>query len=101
MLTRIVKMTFEPQNIHSFERIFEASKPAILGFPGCSHVSLLQDTADPRVYFTYSKWESEAHLQAYRESAFFRSVWSRTKALFSEKPQAWSLMEVTPATQGL
>ena len=91
MLTRIVKMTFEPENIPSFERLFKASEKGIRGFPGCLKVNLLQDTQNPSVFFTYSQWESEAALEAYRQSDFFLSVWGQTRSLFSERPMAWSL----------
>ena len=96
MLTRIVQMTFEKENIPSFERIFKASRPRIRTFPGCTHLELLQDADNPQVFFTYSRWESEADLQAYRESDFFREVWGRTKKLFAERPRAWSLNKRTP-----
>jgi heme-degrading monooxygenase HmoA len=91
MLTRIVKMTFKPENIPSFERIFEASGHRIKSFPGCTHLELLQDMQNPSVFFTYSCWKSEADLEAYRESAFFSEVWGRTRTLFAERPSAWSL----------
>jgi quinol monooxygenase YgiN len=91
MLTRIVKMTFEPENIPSFERLFRASEKGIRSFPGCLEVNLLQDVKDPRVFFTYSQWESEAALEAYRASEFFGSVWGRTRELFAARPMAWSL----------
>ncbi|MDM9632217.1 putative quinol monooxygenase [Robiginitalea aurantiaca] len=91
MLTRIVKMTFEPENIPSFERLFKASEKEIRAFPGCVNVNLLQDIKDPSVFFTYSHWESEAALEAYRNSEFFKGVWGQTRTLFSERPKAWSL----------
>ena len=40
MLIRIVKLTFKPENIASFEQIFEASKSGILAFEGCNMVEL-------------------------------------------------------------
>ena len=89
-------MTFEPENIPSFERIFEASSQQIRSFPGCNHLELLQDIDNPQVFFTYSHWESEADLQAYRESDFFLEVWGRTRKLFAERPRAWSLNKRTP-----
>ena len=91
MLTRFVQMTFKPENIASFERIFEASAPTIRAFPGCRHVELLQDTVEPEVFFTYSLWDSEEDLQSYRDSDFFKEVWSRTRQLFAARPRAWSL----------
>ena len=91
MLTRIVKMTFEPENIPSFERLFRASEKGIRSFPGCLKVNLLQDMSDPSTFFTYSQWESEAALEEYRQSEFFKGVWGQTRKLFSERPKAWSL----------
>jgi heme-degrading monooxygenase HmoA len=96
MLTRIVQMTFKPENIPSFERIFKASSPQIRSFPGCLHLELLQDKENPCVFFTYSHWETEADLQAYRDSDFFREVWGRTRELFAEPPRAWSLNKYVP-----
>lgn len=84
-------MTFEPENIASFERIFSESSEHIRAFPGCLKLELLRDLNHPEVFITYSIWESESHLEAYRNSEFFRAVWARTKKLFARKPQAWSL----------
>jgi len=94
MLIRIVKLHFKPENIASFERIFEASKSGILAFGGCSKVELYQDLSDPGTFFTYSHWEGEAALEAYRASPFFRDVWGNTKKLFDQRAQAWSVKEI-------
>ncbi len=91
MLIRIVKLTFKQENISSFEAIFEETKEKIINFEGCSRLELYQDMQDPNIFFTYSHWENEAALEAYRNSDFFKTVWSKTKALFQEKPQAWSV----------
>nr|WP_298998366.1 antibiotic biosynthesis monooxygenase [uncultured Allomuricauda sp.] len=91
MLIRIVKLTFKPENIASFESIFESSKHTILGFSGCTFLELYQDIKCPNVFFTYSHWEDELYLEAYRNSNFFKDVWQNTKALFSDKPEAWSV----------
>ena len=91
MLTRIVQMTFEPENIPSFERIFRESSDQIRAFPGCLKLDLLQDLSNPAVFITCSIWESEAHLEAYRNSEFFRQVWGKTRQLFARKARAWSL----------
>lgn len=85
-------MTFEPENIASFERIFEESSEQIRAFPGCRRLELLRDLNNPAVFFTLSIWESEAHLEAYRSSAFFKKVWAQTKTLFASRAQAWSLV---------
>ena len=91
MLTRIVKLTFRPEYIVQFENIFERTKSGILKFDGCYSVELFQDSKNPAVFFTYSVWENEHSLNAYRNSEFFKNVWGKTKLLFDEGPQAWSV----------
>jgi quinol monooxygenase YgiN len=99
MIIRIVKMEFEEKRIADFLDIFTASKDRIRSFSGCSHLQLLQDETDPCVFFTYSHWENESDLKAYRNSELFQIVWSNTKKLFRIAPEAWSLKDqTTPKT---
>lgn len=91
MLIRIVKLTFKEENISSFEALFEETKEYIRNFEGCEFLELYQDLKQPNVFFTYSKWEGEIKLEAYRNSSLFKTVWGKTKELFLEKPQAWSV----------
>ena len=91
MIKRIVKLTFRPDKIEEFQRIFEASKDQIRAFKGCSHLELWQCRNPNTVFFTYSWWESPEDLEAYRQSELFRNTWSRTKVLFAGKPEAWSV----------
>jgi quinol monooxygenase YgiN len=93
MIKRIVKMQFKPENVPAFKDIFKNSRDLIKEFEGCQHVELLQDTRDPNMFFTYSHWDDESFLNAYRDSELFSRVWASTKALFSDKAQAWSLKE--------
>ena len=95
MIIRIVKMEFQESKVPDFLQNFSDSVDRIKSFSGCSHVKLLQDESDPCVFFTYSHWDSEDHLNAYRNSDFFRTVWSRTRKLFRSAPQAWSLKDQT------
>ncbi len=90
MLIRIVRMTFRPDGVNDFLENFELNKSAIRNSPGCHHLELWQDEHQKNIFVTYSHWESEAHLNQYRDSELFKSVWSFTKALFAEKPQAFS-----------
>ena len=90
MINRIVKMTFDPAHSAAFIALFEATKDKIRGFEGCEQLSLLRDVNQPNIFFTYSFWQSEAHLNAYRDSALFAEVWGNTKVLFAGKPEAWS-----------
>ena len=93
MIFRIVQMTFRDDAVDEFTALFEARKQNIRNFEGCSHLELWQDNANSGIFFTYSIWESQAALDHYRFSDFFKDTWGRTKALFAAKPQAWSVMQ--------
>ena len=94
MLIRIVRMEFAPDKVDDIKKLFEEVKVKIAGFPGCYHVELCADATFPNVFYTYSKWQNEAALNAYRSSAFFDDTWTRTKALFSGRPLAYSMLEM-------
>ena len=91
MIKRIVKMSFKPENIEEFKTLFNSKKEMIAAVEGCSHVELLQDANNDNVFFTYSLWKDVSYIEAYRQSELFISVWAKTKVLFNDKPQAWSL----------
>lgn len=93
MLVRIVKLTFKTENISSFEQVFQKTKQDIRSFKGCNFLELYQEKNSPNVFFTYSYWENEEALDRYRNSDFFKSVWSKTKILFDAKPEAWSVIK--------
>ncbi len=92
MIVRIVKMTFEPSKVPEFLANFEKNKNNIRNFKGCHKLRLLKGLNDENVYFTYSWWDNEEALNQYRISNLFKGVWSKTKTLFIEKPEAWSLV---------
>jgi len=91
MITRIVKMTFREEETESFKQLFEERKGLIRNFEGCNHLQLWQDKHNPTIFFTYSLWESEEHLNRYRTSHFFDGTWALTKQKFAAKPEAWTV----------
>ncbi len=91
MLIRIVKMTFQEERLEDFVALFKDSQPKIEAMPGCQQVTLMQDWEDPQVYITYSHWDNKKALDHYRHSEMFKDVWARTKAMFADKPQAFSM----------
>ncbi len=98
MIIRIVKMSFNTEKVHAFLEKFEQHKNDIRNFEGCEYLELLHQIDNPNVYFTHSKWQSDAHLQAYRNSELFAKVWAFTKTGFNDKPQAWSLSTLKALT---
>ncbi|MEO0037873.1 MAG: hypothetical protein RIQ59_1084 [Bacteroidota bacterium] len=91
MFVRIVKMSFHEENIPAFLENFELMKTHIRNAPGNRFLELYQDKTNPCILFTYSYWETEADLENYRNSALFDEVWTFTKKLFNDKPEAWSV----------
>ncbi len=91
MIVRIVKMTFKPEAVETFQELFVGWKPKIRSFPGCEHLELLHATDDPRIFFTYSHWTGAQALEAYRNSEVFASVWPVVKALFDAPAEAWTV----------
>ncbi|WBL23554.1 putative quinol monooxygenase [Zunongwangia sp. HRR-M8] len=99
MLVRIVKLSFKPENIEEFLSIFESTKTQIRDFKGCQHLELYRDKDNTNQFFTYSYWEDENALENYRNSGFFKVVWSNTKTLFNAKPEAWSVDKIWISNQ--
>jgi len=94
MLIRIVRLSFAPELVPTFLSNFEENKAAIRASDGCKRLELLRDKHLENVYYTYSWWTAEEALNAYRASELFKNVWSNTKILFNDKPQAWSVEQV-------
>ncbi|MCF8254345.1 MAG: antibiotic biosynthesis monooxygenase [Bacteroidia bacterium] len=92
MINRIVRMSFDPNKVEEFLALFESVKGKIANFEGCEGLTLLRDSAQPNVLFTYSYWQTESHLNKYRFSDLFKTTWTGTKALFNDAPMAWSLV---------
>jgi len=93
MIHRFVKMYFSESSAKEFVQIFEQSVEKIKKFQGCHQVILLKDVNDENVMMTYSIWEKDEDLQCYRNSDFFKNTWNKTKLLFIQKADAWSMMD--------
>jgi quinol monooxygenase YgiN len=94
MVIRIVKMTFYSEKVEEFLIFLEKNKYQIRNFPGCLMVEILQKIDKPNVIMTHSHWESEQHLENYRNSDLFNFVWSNTKIHFEDKPEAFSMLSL-------
>lgn len=90
VLHRVVRMTFRPDAVNDFLDLFNEVETHIRAQPGCQHVQLMQDAEWPTVFATFSVWDSKESLESYRKSDFFRSTWTRTRALFAAPPKAQS-----------
>ena len=92
----MVKLTFQPDKVDDFLGVFNEQQEHIASFEGCEKLELLEDIERDNVFFTSSEWIDKEALDNYRNSDLFLTTWSKTKLLFSEKPEAWSLNIVNP-----
>lgn len=93
-MIRIVKMEFQQAHVEDFVTLFEERKSKIRNQNGCTQLSLLRDKNHDNVFFTYSYWNSENDLNAYRDSELFEDTWQTVKKWFSAKAMAWSVDEI-------
>lgn len=87
-------MNFIDSEIDTFLENFNTNKDKIRNFKGCNLLELYRDKNNSSTFFTYSYWESEHELELYRKSELFKSVWAKTKVLFNDKPEAWSVDKI-------
>jgi hypothetical protein len=93
-MIRIVKMTFQNDKVEDFLEIFNEIHTEIKNFDGVISLKLHRQINQPNVLFTVSEWASPEKLENYRNSDLFKRTWAKTKVLFADKPEAWSLEEV-------
>jgi len=87
-------MSFEASRIEDFLENFDQNKEKIRNFDGCRLLEIYRDKNEPTTFFSYSYWESEEHLNTYRNSDLFKGIWAKTKTMFNDKPLAWSVDKV-------
>lgn len=83
-------MTFRPDALPEFLALFEGASPQIRAFAGCRHLELWEDARFSNILSTYSIWDGQAALDAYRESELFRETWAHTRQWFAAPPLATS-----------
>ena len=87
-------MSFAKENVDAFLENFNENKEKIRAVEGCEFLQLLNDKDNNNIFFSYSFWNRQEDLDNYRKSELFKSVWAKTKVLFSDKPEAWSVEKV-------
>ncbi|GAC1538696.1 MAG: hypothetical protein NVS2B7_09880 [Herpetosiphon sp.] len=95
MITRLVEMEIKPEAVQEFLGLYRSVRREIQSQPGCMQVLLVQAIDRPNQFATWSSWEDEAGLEAYRRSSFFRGFWPSVRALFSSpaRAQTWRPLE--------
>ncbi|MFN2430656.1 MAG: putative quinol monooxygenase [Cryomorphaceae bacterium] len=90
MIIRIVELQFTTGSAEKAETLVKNIAPKVRKSEGCHYLDILIDIHRKGHISTFSKWESEAHLNAYRDSDLFRNFWGSVKPLFEVPAKAWS-----------
>jgi quinol monooxygenase YgiN len=87
-------MTVKEESVEKFTAYLDTVKDDIKAFNGCEHLDVFRDKENKSIYFSYSIWKSEWHLNRYRKSPFFQETWGTLKQWFSKDTQAWTVDNV-------
>jgi quinol monooxygenase YgiN len=90
MIIRIVELSIEPGRLDDAKQLLKEVAPKVRAMKGCSFLEILNDIHDTSHFTTYSYWDSEADLNAYRDSETFMKFWRAIKPHFKAKARAWS-----------
>lgn len=90
MITRIVKLTIKDSKIAEFRKFANIERQKVKSFDGCHNLDFFNDTKFRNVFFTISYWNSEEHLNNYRESDFFKHTWNQIKGWFACRAEVWT-----------
>lgn len=71
--------------------------PKVRAFVGCEGLTLHPDGERAGIFYSISRWDSPAALEAYRQSPLFRTFWAEVRPYFIEPPQAFTLQDALAA----
>lgn len=89
-------MFFKPEFESEFLALFQSRSTLIRQFEGCRDLYLVKNTEASCAYTTISIWQSEVHLENYRQSLLFQETWALTKVGFAQRPVAVSYPIIWP-----
>lgn len=91
MIVRIVQLQFERSKSEWAKELVLNISSKVRSFSGCHHLEVLFDIHHPGRVVTYSHWDDELALNAYRDSEIFKTFWASIKPLFAEPAVARSM----------
>ena len=95
MIKRVVRLTLKDDaSINAFQEIYRSRNPFTKGVKGCREVKVLKDVDHDDVYYTFSIWDSNEDLEAYRQSNYFAETWPMVKAQLAKRAEAFSMTEI-------
>ena len=81
-IVRLIHVKVDPGQAAEAERIWkEDCAPLMIQQKGCRSEQLLKCQDAPGEYISYSEWESQADIDAYRDSAAHKQIQSHSRGL--------------------
>ena len=81
-VVRLIHVNVDPSQAAEAERIWkEDCAPLMIQQNGCRSEQLLKCEDAPGEYISYSEWESQADIDAYRESEGHKQIQSHSRQL--------------------
>lgn len=81
-VVRLIHVKVDPGQAAEAERIWkEDCAPLMIQQKGCRSEQLLKCEDVPGEYISYAEWESQADIEAYRDSAAHEQIQSHSRAL--------------------
>jgi quinol monooxygenase YgiN len=87
-------MHFTSEGAQLFQELFTKHQKSMASVDGCLSLELFSDVEKATSFATVSRWKTEQHLETYRNSELFLSIWKKIKPYFSEKAEAFSLISL-------
>ncbi len=85
-VVRLIHVNVDPNHAAEAERIWaENCAPLMIQQKGCRSEQLLKCDDVPGEYISYSEWESQADIDAYRESEAHKQIQNHSRLLQGAK----------------
>ncbi len=85
-IVRLIHVNVDPNQADEAERIWkEDCGPLMIQQKGCRSEQLLKCDDVPGEYISYSEWESQADIDAYRESEAHKEIQNHSRRLQGAK----------------
>lgn len=81
-VVRLIHVNVDPGQAAEVERIWKNDcAPLMIGQKGCRSEQLLKCDDEPGEYISYSEWESQADIDAYRKSEAHKQIQDHSRNL--------------------
>jgi quinol monooxygenase YgiN len=86
-IVRLIFVKVVPEEVKSAEQIWkEHCAPLMIQQPGCLSEKLLRSLDDPGEFISYSEWNDQQSIDAYRQSEAHEEIKTHARRLHGDRP---------------